>query len=75
MEQMPVFVKLEKPADLKAQINAIKSMIAKTQERISDLKSLIAEESVKMAEWRSNFDHTNYKISEIQASLVEPERS
>ena len=73
MEQMPVFVRIAEPLDVRGTMDLLRKKINETNQLLNNINSLMTEESAKIDEWKSKFHLINDKISDITNTLIEPE--
>jgi hypothetical protein len=74
MEEMPVYVKIDMPVEIKQNIDLLRQYIYEAREMLSKIDSLSTEESAKISQWNSNFEFANKIIDNITSSLGEPEK-
>ena len=73
MDQMPVFVKINEPKEIRDLMDSLRNKIDETKGTLDKIQSLSEEQSVKVEAWLSNFDDMNAKIDDIKDMLLEPE--
>lgn len=74
MEQLPVFVKLESPNELKALLDELFKTISETESTLERIHDLSNKEAEKILEWKNAFDGISSKLETIGKILPEPER-
>ena len=74
MEQMPVFVKIIEPEEIRKLIVFLREKIDDANSTLDKIQSLSEEESMKIAEWQENFSFVNSQIDTTKNILLEPER-
>lgn len=74
MEEMPVFVKLEKPDEVKNLLTELRDKIDKSRSALDSIKQLQEKENSYITEWKSNFSTLDSKITTIGEKLGEPEK-
>ena len=70
---MPVFVRIKEPKELRQSISSLKKLIGETRQTLARINEISRHEESKIDEWQSLFDSITTSISEASQKLSNPE--